>query len=83
MNLSTQVERLARIETLLEDQLTVQLGELQADVKAIRSDLDAETERNAALRNKGVGILIGVTLAAGSLGAAIATKFEQLLGLLK
>lgn len=65
----TQGERLARIETLLEG-TAVQLGHMAADIKAIRKDLDEEKARNANLRSKGAGILIGVAVAAGSLGAS-------------
>jgi hypothetical protein len=55
----TQGERLARIETLLEG-TAVQLDHMADDIKAIRKDL----------RSKGAGILIGVAVAAGGLGAS-------------
>lgn len=70
MNASTQGERLARIETLLETQASRQ-AEMAADIKSIRADLDAEKARNDALRNKGAGLLIGVSLFAGGIGAAL------------
>lgn len=69
----TQGERLARIETLLET-----LPDIRADIKAIRSDLDDHKAELDSFKNKGTGILIGVGLAAGGIGAG-ATKLWQVL----
>jgi len=71
----TQGERLARIETLLEAQ-AANYAEMAADIKAIRKDLDEDKAELATLKNKGTGILIGVALAAGGAGAALA-KLSQ------
>lgn len=71
----TQGERLIRIETLLE--------RMDKKLEAIEADLIEEKERNAALRNKGAGILVGVAIAAGALGASAATLFEKLATFLK
>jgi len=68
----TQGERLARIETLLES-----LPEMKEDVKAIRADLDADKADLAALKNKGVGILIGVGLFGSAIGAALASMWDR------
>jgi hypothetical protein len=74
----TQLERLARIETILETKLDQACG----DVAAIRKELtahkvetDADKADLAALKNKGAGILVGVGLAGGALGAL----FDKLL----
>jgi hypothetical protein len=66
-----EAERLARIETLLEA-----LPEMKSDIKAIRTDLDADKADLAALKNRGIGLLIGVGLLGGGIGAA-ATKLWQ------
>jgi len=62
----TQGERLARIETLLES-----LQEIKDDIKAIRKELDEDKADLAALKNKGTGLLIGVGLVGGGVGAGL------------
>lgn len=72
-----QGERLARIEAILEKGVTRELCGLRDDIRAVRdeqratrADLEKDKAELAALKNRGAGILIGVSLAAGSLGAA-------------
>jgi predicted nucleic acid-binding Zn-ribbon protein len=65
MNMS-QGERLMRIETLLES-----LPEIKEDIKAIRKELDEDKADLAALKNKGIGLLVGVGLVGGGIGAAL------------
>ena len=67
----TQGERLARIETLLES-----LTDIKDDIKAIRKDLDAHKAELESFKNKGTGILIGVGLAAGGIGAGIVKLWQ-------
>lgn len=67
----TTAERLTRIETILEESLVKRLDSMSKDLKAIRSDLDADKAELAALKHKGAGILIGVGLAGGAFGAAL------------
>jgi hypothetical protein len=55
-----------RIETLLES-----LPEIKEDIKAIRKELDEDKADLAALKNKGTGLLIGVGLVGGGIGAAL------------
>jgi hypothetical protein len=62
----TQGERLMRIETLLES-----LPEIKEDIKAIRKELDEDKADLAALKNKGTGLLVGVGLVGGGIGAAL------------
>ena len=61
-------ERLARIETILE--------RMEPKVDAIRADLDGDKADLAALKNKGAGILIGVAIAAGGIGAGASTFWK-------
>lgn len=67
----TMPERLARIETLLEDIVAEQLKSMADDIKAIRTDLDKDKADLAQLKNRGWGLLAGVALAAGGAGAFI------------
>lgn len=69
-------ERLARIETLLEAIVETQ-ADFRADIKAIRADLDNDKAELAALKNKGAGLLIGVGLAGGSIGAVAAQLLDR------
>ena len=62
----TQGERLMRIETLLES-----LPEIKEDIKAIRKELDEDKADLAAIKNKGIGLLVGVGLVGGGIGAAL------------
>ncbi len=86
----TEAERLTRIEVLLEQAVVNRAEERLAmketidgiaeDIKAIKSELAADKADLAALKNKGTGLLIGVGLAGGAVGAGLA---EFLGGLLK
>ena len=71
-------DRLTRIETILEQSLVKRLDDMAADIKGIRADLDADKAELAALKNKGAGILIGVGLAGGAMGAAILKGLQAL-----
>jgi len=89
MNLSEK-ERLARIEALLdafvhqrtEDRkaMSDQLEEIAEDVKAVRRDLDLETKTNEKLRNRGIGVLVGVGIAAGAIGASAERVIDKIFG---
>jgi hypothetical protein len=46
------------------------------DLKTIRDELAADKADLAGLKNKGVGILIGVGLAGGTVGAGISSIWE-------
>jgi len=78
----TEAERLTRIEVLLETMAEAQderrqamhdkITEMAGDIKAIKTEMEAVKAEHAALKNKGAGILIGVGLAGGAVGAGIA-----------
>lgn len=72
----TQGERLARIEALLE-RLIADMAEAKQDIKATRGEVNADKADLAALKNKGKGLLIGVGLAGGTLGAAMMKLAER------
>ena len=61
---------MARIETILE--------RIEAKVDKLESDVAADVKDLAALKNKGTGLLIGVALAAGTLGASVVAAFDKL-----
>jgi hypothetical protein len=74
-------ERLMHIETLLEAQaratelhnqnMTKEIDNLQESVRLFRKDFDDHKTDYLALKNKGAGVLVGVALVAGGLGAAV------------
>ena len=70
----TNGERLARIEAILE-RIDSKLDKVEADQLADIAEL-------AKLKNKGSGILIGVAIAAGSLGASASHVLKWLSNLL-
>ena len=71
---NTTGERLARIETLLEG-----LAEMKDDIKAIRKDLDDDKANLEKLKNRGFGILIGVGLIGGGVGAGLVKFWAALI----
>lgn len=76
----TQGERLARIEAILEENLVRRLDEMGRDLKAIRKDLDDDKADLAQLKNRGIGLLVGVGLAGGAVGAAVVNVWKSILG---
>ena len=71
-------ERLAVMEAT-GDAIMKKLDEMSADLKAIRKDLDEDKADLAALKNKGAGVLIGVGLLGGGIGAAVSGVLDKLL----
>lgn len=88
--MTTQGERLARIETLLEG-LTASVNsnnvqaqkandELSAEVKKLREEFTADKAELAALKNRGIGLLIGVGAVGGAAGATLSKAWQALFG---
>lgn len=85
---ATQAERLTRIEVLLEQAVTQRnedrtamretIDQMAKDITQIKADLAADKAALATLKDKGAGILIGVGLAGGAIGAAITAGVETL-----
>ena len=85
---ATQAERLTRIEVLLEQAVTQRnedrnamketIDQMAKDITEIKADLAADKAALATLKDKGAGILIGVGLAGGAIGAAITAGVETL-----
>lgn len=88
--MTTQVERLTRIETLIEQMTkTIDKGNtdqrrsddaLRAELKALREEMVADKADLAALKNRGIGLLIGVGALGGSVGAALSKSWQALFG---
>lgn len=74
----TQGERLMRIETLLET-AAKELSEVKADVRALRADHEADKAELQQLKNRGIGLLIGVGIAGGAVGTAITKMVDAFL----
>lgn len=87
----TTPERLTRIETLLEQAVSQRNEDREAmrktieamalDIKEIKDDLAKDKADLATLKDKGAGILIGVGLAGGAIGAGITAGIETIKGL--
>lgn len=77
----TEAERLTRIEVLLEaavvqrnedrEAMKATIDEMASDIKQIKADLAADKAEMAALKNKGVGLLIGAGLAGSAAWEAV------------
>lgn len=67
----TEAERLAKMEAILE-RVEVQVGRIETKVDNDVADL-------AAIKNRGIGILVGVSLAAGAIGANAAAFWKWML----
>jgi predicted nucleic acid-binding Zn-ribbon protein len=90
---NTTAERLTRIETLLEAMMETRTEERKAmqdkldsmasDIKDIKTEVEADKAELKALKNKGAGILIGVGLAGGAIGATVSGFIQSLGGLFK
>jgi len=75
----TQLERLTRIETLLETAFSEHgpIQEMRADIKTLRADFELDKADLATLKNRGVGILIGVGLISSVFGMTVAGLWER------
>lgn len=88
--MTTQAERTARIETLvegiakrMEEDRAAQRREneaLRKEVEALRKEMEADKADLAALKNKGTGLLIGVGLVGGTIGATLSKAWSALVG---
>lgn len=75
----TEAERLTALETATAmhwEAAMSKLDEITAELKAIRKDLDEQTDKLAAMENKGKGVLIGVGIAGTGLGAWVSSLME-------
>lgn len=76
--MTAQVERLASIEALVEEmaksvdannaEACAANEKLQTEVKALREESTADKAELAALRNRGIGLLIGLGALRGAAG---------------
>jgi hypothetical protein len=71
---TTMAERLARIETILDEKVVPALDSLVTKVDADVADL-------ARLKNRGAGVLVGVSIAFTTLGALLRPIFDSVKGL--
>lgn len=88
--MTTHTERLVRIETLVEGIVTRMEKadaerarvnkELREEITKLREDFNADKAELAALKNRGSGLLIGVALGAGGIGAALTKAWSALFG---
>lgn len=75
----TENERLTILETssaMHHEAVMAKLEDISGELKAVRKDLDEQTEKLAAMENKGKGVLIGVGIAGTGLGAWVSSLLE-------
>lgn len=80
--MTTQAERLAKLETRLD---TLIDGVEKANEKLDRLEVEMQADKAelAALKNKGWGILLGVSLGAATIGAGLKSLFTAIIAALK
>ena len=80
----TQAERLARIEALLEagkvqnTNILTEITALKADLATVKAELTADKADLANLKNRGLGILIGIGLVGAAIGAKVRAIVDAL-----
>lgn len=70
--MTTQAERLAKIEAILE--------RVEAKVDRVETKVDHDVADLAAVKNRGIGLLIGVGLAGGAVGASLSKAWASIFG---
>lgn len=80
MKIETLLQAKAEADDVQAKAMLKAIDEIKDDVKAIRHDLDADKAELAALKNKGSGLLIGVGLVGGGVGAGLTKAFMAWLG---
>lgn len=71
-------ERLARIETLLEEKVLEEIASLRREVIALKRSHQQDVDDLAGLKHRGAGILIGISLAASAAGITLASFWKQI-----
>jgi hypothetical protein len=71
MRIETLLQAKAEADDTHDKAMLKAIAEVKTDLKAIRKDFDDHKTDYAALKNKGTGVLVGVALAAGGVGAGL------------
>lgn len=82
----TESDRLTILETssaMHHEAVMLKLEEITADLKALRKDVDDQTDKLAAYENKGKGMLMGAGIAGAGIGAGILSAIEHVAGFMK
>ena len=74
---ATNAERLARIETLLEEKVIGEIVSLRRELISLKKSHQRDVDDLTGLKHKGTGILIGVSLAASAFGVTLASFWKQ------
>lgn len=78
MHIETLLQEQAKATQLHNDNMAKEMERLQTTVQLFRKDFDDHKADYAALKNKGAGILVGVGLVGGAIGAAFQTFLSWL-----
>lgn len=77
----TQIERLTRIETILEEAFKEggTVSEIKSDIKSIKTDLAEDVADLARLKHRGAGILVGVSLTFTAIGVLLSSWVKEVI----
>jgi len=81
MKIETLLEAKSEADHLHDRAMLMAVDDIRSDVKAIRKDLDEDKADLAGLKNRGAGILVGVAIAAGGIGAGFGKFWQWLAGI--
>lgn len=81
MKIETLLQAKAEADDIHDRAMIEAISDVRADVKAIRKDLDDDKAELAGLKNRGTGILVGVAIAAGGIGAGFSKFWSWLAGI--
>ena len=78
--MTTQAERLAKMEAILE-RVEAKVESVEGKVDRVEGKVDRDVADLAQIKNRGTGILIGVAVAAGGIGAGFSAFWRWLASL--
>lgn len=78
---TTNTERLVRIETLIEEKVLEEIASLRRELISLKKSHQRDVDDLTGLKNRGVGILIGVSFAASAFGITLASFWKRIIEL--
>lgn len=66
------------------DEVSLALGRIESEIKALRTELSTQqliTADLTAMKNRAIGLLLGVSLLAGAVGAIVKSAIIKMFGL--
>lgn len=75
----TQIERLARIETLIEERVLKDLNSVNDKLASLEKIMHADIDDLARLKDRGTGLILGISLAGTAFGATLVSTWRSVM----